>query len=232
METKATTTAWVENENAARDVLPLDLPSGAVVFADDARSLRRAVNCLARDAVIGLDTEWRPDSSRASKKNKTSLLQLAGRRSAALLDVPALCATCAPDAIDEALRAILVTGCRFPKLTNEIYALMMKQLTGNQRFPVANVDGEVIDARGGVVDSAVDNIRCCSCADGVARGWQALYAAAGVLTPSADFVPFVRRFLRDHDYTASTTAAGSARERGDDEQQVRFSLAGSLSCLP
>ena len=27
-----------ENENAARDVLPLDLPSGAVVFADDARS--------------------------------------------------------------------------------------------------------------------------------------------------------------------------------------------------
>ena len=85
----------------------MDLPSGAVVFADDAQSLRRAVSCLARDAVIGLDTEWRPDSSRASKKNKTSLLQLAGRRSAAILDVPSLCASCAPDAIDEALRAIL-----------------------------------------------------------------------------------------------------------------------------
>ena len=101
-----------ENENAARDVLPLDLPSGAVVFADDARSLRRAVNCLARDAVIGLDTEWRPDSGEsaqggAPRKNKTSLLQLAGRRSAALLDVPSLCLSCAPDVIDEALRAIL-----------------------------------------------------------------------------------------------------------------------------
>lgn len=99
-----------ENENAARDVLPLDLPSGAVVFADDARSLRRAVNCLARDAVIGLDTEWRPDSAArggAPRKNKTSLLQLAGRRSAALLDVPSLCLSCAPDVIDEALRAIL-----------------------------------------------------------------------------------------------------------------------------
>jgi len=101
-----------ENENAARShVLPLDLPSGAVVFADDARSLRRAVNCLARDAVIGLDTEWRPDSARAAggapRKNKTSLLQLAGRRSAALLDVPSLCLSCAPDVIDEALRAIL-----------------------------------------------------------------------------------------------------------------------------
>ena len=99
-----------ENENAARDVLPLDLPSGAVVFADDARSLRRAVNCLARDAVIGLDTEWRPDSAAqggAPRKNKTSLLQLAGQRSVALLDVPSLCLSCAPDVIDEALRAIL-----------------------------------------------------------------------------------------------------------------------------
>ena len=101
-------TRGTENDAHAqrrRATLPLDLPSGAVVFADDARSLRRAARCLARDAVIGLDTEWRPDS--ASGKNKTSLLQLAGRRSAALLDVPALCATCAPDAIDEALRAIL-----------------------------------------------------------------------------------------------------------------------------
>ena len=100
--------SWTrETENAARrpHTLPLDLPSGAVVFADDAQSLRRATRCLSRDAVIGLDTEWRPDS--ASGKNKTSLLQLAGRRSAALLDVPRLCATCAPDEILEALHAIL-----------------------------------------------------------------------------------------------------------------------------
>ena len=100
--------SWTrETENAARrpHTLPLDLPSGAVVFADDAQSLRRATRCLSRDTVIGLDTEWRPDS--ASGKNKTSLLQLAGRRSAALLDVPRLCATCAPDVILEALHAIL-----------------------------------------------------------------------------------------------------------------------------
>ena len=97
-----------EREHAGT-TLALDLPSGAVVFADDAQSLRRAVSCLARDEVIGLDTEWRPDSffSRASKKNKTSLLQLAGRRSAAILDVPSLCLSCAPDAIQEALQTIL-----------------------------------------------------------------------------------------------------------------------------
>ena len=123
----ASTAAEVDQSYLPRRMryLPLDLPRGAVRWADDARSLAACVAALSLDAVIGIDSEWVPDgsfgasgSSRRSGNSKgssgarrrlespTALLQLSGERCVALLDATKLGREC-PAAFAAALRGIL-----------------------------------------------------------------------------------------------------------------------------
>jgi hypothetical protein len=100
--------------------LPLDLPRGAVLFVDNSEDLAAAAASLSRDAVIGLDSEWRPDGggrsggsssvdvSPMSPYSPTALLQLAGERSVVLLDMIKLGSEC-PAALAAALNTVLVT---------------------------------------------------------------------------------------------------------------------------
>jgi len=123
--------------------LPLDLPRGAVRWADDARSLAAVVAALSLDAVIGIDSEWVPDGSGAGSgrrsgqkgssekarrrtESPTALLQLSGERCVALLDATKLGREC-PAAFAAALRGILSdarqltsrTQLNSPKLTGD-----------------------------------------------------------------------------------------------------------------
>ena len=121
----ASTAAEVDQSYLPRRMryLPLDLPRGAVRWADDARSLAACVAALSLDAVIGIDSEWVPDGSGAGSGSRsgyrkgssgarrrtespTALLQLSGERCVALLDATKLGREC-PAAFAAALRGIL-----------------------------------------------------------------------------------------------------------------------------
>jgi prolyl-tRNA editing enzyme YbaK/EbsC (Cys-tRNA(Pro) deacylase) len=101
-----------QSNNERVGFLALDVPLANVLFVDDEPGLKLAVTCLSNDHVLGLDTEWRPDTYRdekekdTNKKNPTSLVQIAGAKSVVLLDVPVLAARC-PDALCDALTKIL-----------------------------------------------------------------------------------------------------------------------------
>ena len=95
--------------------LSLDVPPSAVRVVDDVEGLAGAAASLEGDAVVGLDSEWRPDtwlsggSSKATcqNENRTAVLQLAGERSVVVLDMTAL-GERHPEALAAALRRILV----------------------------------------------------------------------------------------------------------------------------
>ena len=85
--------------------LALDLPADAVRFVDDERGLARVSSALRRDRVVGVDTEWRPETCRGDA-HRTALMQLAGTRTVAVLDVPKLAERC-PDAFATTIREVL-----------------------------------------------------------------------------------------------------------------------------
>ena len=100
--------------------LTLDVENDQVVFVDDKEGLNNAVINLTKDSVLGLDTEWRPDTARRNtqnthtgssqrsptKKNPTALVQIAGECFIGLFDVPVLFAKC-PEALCDAFVEIL-----------------------------------------------------------------------------------------------------------------------------
>ena len=85
--------------------LALDLPADAVRFVDDERGLARVSSALRRERVVGVDTEWRPETCRGDA-HRTALMQLAGTRTVAVLDVPKLAERC-PDAFATTIREVL-----------------------------------------------------------------------------------------------------------------------------
>ena len=85
--------------------LALDLPADAVCFADDEVGLASASSALRRERVVGVDTEWRPETTRGAA-HRTALMQLAGTRTVAVLDLPKLAERC-PDALAATIREVL-----------------------------------------------------------------------------------------------------------------------------
>ena len=85
--------------------LALDLPADAVCFADDEVGLASVSSALRRERVVGVDTEWRPETTRGAA-HRTALMQLAGTRTVAVLDLPKLAERC-PDALAATIRQVL-----------------------------------------------------------------------------------------------------------------------------
>ena len=63
------------------------------------------LRALRRERVVGVDTEWRPETCRGDA-HRTALMQLAGTRTVAVLDVPKLAERC-PDAFATTIREVL-----------------------------------------------------------------------------------------------------------------------------
>ncbi len=78
-ESEVNTTIYAEIDKNRIPGLPQVLFKGRIVVVETAESAQKAVECLKKERVIGIDTETRP-SFRRGHVNKVALLQLATQK--------------------------------------------------------------------------------------------------------------------------------------------------------